>query len=221
MKTVFLTNIKNDFDRELAAVFAKNNWEVIFGEGDSPCAKKADLKSRTESLSLQCEKIDLYIDTTCFHEENDTKTVKEGIDRAVILASFRENFLKPVWYLETVLPLMEKAEAEDENDTAKRIVFINTAESSVNWNINTSGYGYSMARAALNNATSTFVNKLLPLGYTFRMFDPMYGKVSAKAAAGACYGYVLRGRCDDDGDPRCQDERRLVIRDAMAREIPW
>ena len=40
MKTVFLTNIKNDFDRELAAVFAKNNWEVIFGEGDAPCAKK-------------------------------------------------------------------------------------------------------------------------------------------------------------------------------------
>ena len=115
---------------------------------------------------------------------------------------------------------MDKAEVNPD-EAGRRLVFINTPESSMNWNTNNCGFGYAMARAALNNTVSTFFNKLFPLGYTFRMYDPMYGTVSAKMAAAGLYGYVNRGRCDDDGDPRCQDERRVVIRDAMGREIPW
>ncbi len=216
MKKLFLTCIKNDFDTALADIFKKNGWDVYFAEGRYEGVERTG----EDLLPYLPSHIDMFIDTSRYISPADGAEVRDGLDRTAITASFTENYIKPVRYLEQVIPLMENAEP-GEDGPVKRIVFINTEESSVNWNARTNGYGYAMARAALNNTVSTFVNKLLPLGYTFRMFDPMYDRVPAALSAASAFGYLLRDRCDDDGDPRCQDERRLVIRDARGREIPW
>ncbi|MBR3304804.1 MAG: hypothetical protein IKI74_03145 [Christensenellaceae bacterium] len=216
MKNVFLTCIKNGFDTALADIFRKNGWNVYFGEG----LYEGEERTGEDLLSYLPSHISMFIDTSRYISPADDAGVRDGLSREAISASFTENYIKPVRYLEQVISVMEDTEP-GEDCPLKRIVFINTEESSVNWNSRTKGYGYAMARAALNNTVSTFVNKLLPLGYTFRMFDPMYDRVPAELSAASAFGYLLRDRCDDDGDPRCQDERRLVIRDARGREIPW
>lgn len=215
MKNVFFTYISSEFDKESAKLFKEKGWKVYYGKGEFEEAEKINFENE-----IKIDKLELFIDTARYICEEDKKNIRDNLSREELLKSFEYNYLEPIKMLEKLIPFMDKAES-NEDEVGRRLVFINTAESSMNWNSNNNGFGYSVARAAMNNTVSTFFNKLYPLGYTFRMYDPMFDNVNPKTAAFGLYGYVNIGRCDDDGDPRCQDERRVVIRDALGREIPW
>lgn len=192
MKKVYFTHIEKDFDRALAAIFEKEGYRVVTEAEDN---------------------IDVFIDTTDTFVAADNKAVGEGIEIEAAAEAYRKNVCEPLMKLEEVLPRMTGC---------KRICFLNGSYASVNACEATSGYGHNMAKAALNQIMTITKNGLIEKGYTFRLFDPMDGRIEAEKAAACAYVYFTRDRFHDGPDNRFrQDERNLVVRDALGREIPW
>ena len=192
MQNVYFTTLKNDFAHGLAAQFENHGYQVV-----------------TEP----CPDIAFFIDTDFPEVPEEDRQVGEGINAEAAAAAYRKVVCEPLAKLETVLPYMT---------SPRRICFTNDVRASVNWSAETRGYGRNMAKAALNQILVLSKNGLIEKGYTFRLFDPLLQTLSAEQAAGSAYAYFTHDRFDDGPDNKFrQDERNLVVRDALGREIPW
>ena len=139
--------------------------------------------------------IDLFLATQDERLAGDDFTVLDGVDPEIVMRAVEENLCAPILALE--------------------------AAASVNWSRQTRGYGYAMSKAALSQAARICYNRLYPEGYTFRLFDPLVGRVSPRQAADAAYEILTRSRAYDPDNPGRTDEARFVLRDALGREWPW
>lgn len=193
MSKVYFTTLESAFAKELAALLEKEHFCIV---------------TKPEPG------IEFFIDTTDAFVEGDDKKVGDGIDMAAAALAYRKNVCEPLAKLEQVLPWMVGK---------KRICFINSVKSSINYSTEVSGFGHNMAKAALNLIVSLTKNGLIPRGFTFRLFDPMTGQVEAGKAARTACGYFLRDRFFDDPTDGLDrnDELNVIVRDALGREVPW
>ena len=191
MSKVYISSLESPFANELSRLFENDGFTVV-----------------TEPE----EGLEFFIDVTECRLPEDNKAVGAGIDPKVLDLAYQENVCKPLAALEKAFSTMEGR---------KRICFLSSVDASVNYSEKIQGYGYSMSKAALHNILTITKNTWLPEGYTFRLFDPMTGKYCPKKAAAAAYRYFTTGRYLDDDDYDRYDEKNLLLRDALGREIPW
>lgn len=191
MSKVYISSLESTFGKELAAQFEKNGYTVV-----------------TEPE----EGLEYFIDVTDCRLPEDNKTVGSGIDPKVLEKAYEENVCKPLKALEKAFPGMTGV---------RRICFLSSADASVNASEKIAGYGYSMSKGALHNILTITKNTWLPKGYTFRLFDPMTGSYCPVKAAAAAYRYFTNGRYLDDDDYDRDDEKNLIIRNALGKEVPW
>lgn len=193
MSKVYISSLNSAFAKALSELFEAQGFEIV-----------------TEPV----DGIEYFIDVTDVYVDGDDKKVGEGIDMAAAALAYRKNVCEPVANLEKALPGMVGK---------KRICFLNSAKSSINYSEETAGFGHNMSKAALNLILVLTKNSLVREGFTFRLFDPLEGKVPAEKAAKIACGYFMRDRFTDDpadGIGR-NDELNLIVRDAMGRELPW
>lgn len=227
-KTIFMTGIASPFDVQLAQAFLQAGDKVLAaGEVNpalpqveyipfTPLTENAGAALYTAAVT-KTNAIDVFVDTSNAHFGGEDRTITQGLCPEEIVNSFRANTMAPLQALEALLPLLDAGKV-------KRLAFMSTHEASVNWCENTTGFGPSMAKAALHNILQIVKNKLFPHGYTFRVFDPLprEKRVTPQTAAAAAYTYITRDRAVDSHEiDRRNDEKRLVMRDALGREWPW
>ena len=195
---VYLTHDTTDFAREIRARFLAEGHSVYTGDA-------------LAALPV----IDLFLATQDERLAGDDFTVLDGVDPEIVMRAVEENLCAPILALEAALPALDRG-------TGKRVCFVTSGEAaSVNWSRQTRGYGYAMSKAALSQAARICYNLLYPEGYTFRLFDPLVGRVSPRQAADAAYEILTRSRAYDPDNPGRTDEARFVLRDALGREWPW
>jgi len=217
INTVFVTSLDTIFSETLAAIFAREGFQV-FAFGNRPIGKVTllppALNAAAAALRKKAGKLDYLLDTTDVSSRKDTFTVRGGIDSAVVEQVYRQNVLASMALLEAFLPLLDQGEG-------KRLFYLTCAEASVNETRRIDHYAYNMSKAALHQFIQMTRNKLAPKGYTFRMFDPMDREVSPEAAAESAYNYITRRRGTENHDPLRDDEDNLVFRDAQGRQHSW
>lgn len=193
MDKVYVSSLESEFAKQLALLFQKQGYEIV---------------------SKPVEGIEYFIDVTDAYIPGDDKKVGDGIDTKAAVEAYRKNVCEPLACLEKALPGMVGK---------KRICFLNNGKASINWSTETMGFGHHMSKAALNLIMVLTKNGLLQQGFTFRLFDPMFGQVTPEKAARAACSYFMRDRFSDDSADGVfrNDEQNLILRDAMGREIPW
>jgi NADP-dependent 3-hydroxy acid dehydrogenase YdfG len=217
LKIVLITDLKKDFSKKLAAVFAQNDYKVYaMGEEQIKNVTLLPYDPKEAASTLQSDKgtLDIYIDTTDERSSKDNFDVRSGIDEKVIRELFDANVVHPMAMLEAFLPLLEAGEG-------KRLCYLTSAEASLNETRGTNGYGYKMAKAALHNFLQITRNAFAPKGYTMRVFDPLYSEVVPELSTQAAFNYFTRRRGIEGTDERRDDEGNLVFRDAYGRHHPW
>jgi NAD(P)-dependent dehydrogenase (short-subunit alcohol dehydrogenase family) len=216
-KIVLVTNLNTVFGEKLAAIFAREGFEV-FALGNKPIEKVTLLPlgpyEAATALKEKTGKLDFLLDITDVQSPKDTFTVRDGIDGAVVEQVYRQNVLASMALLETFLPLLDQGEG-------KRLFYLTSAEASINETRRIDHFAYNMSKAALHQFIQMTRNKLAPKGYTFRVFDPMDREVSPEAAAESAYNYITRRRGTENHDPLRDDEDNLVFRDAQGRQHSW
>jgi NAD(P)-dependent dehydrogenase (short-subunit alcohol dehydrogenase family) len=215
-KTALVTNLDSVFGETLAAIFAREGFEV-FALGNKPIADVTLLPRdpyEAAALKEKIGKLDFLLDTTDVRSPQDTFTVRDGIDTEVVEQVYRQNVLASMAMLEAFLPLLDQGEG-------KRLFYLTRAEASINETHRIDHFAYNMSKAALHQFIQMTRNKLAPKGYTFRVFDPMDGEVSPEAAAESAYNYITRRRGTENHDPLRDDEDNLVFRDAQGRQHSW
>lgn len=193
MSKVYISSLDSAFAKALSKLFEEQGFEIV-----------------TEPV----DGIEYFIDVTDAYVEGDDKKVGEGIDMAAAALAYSKNVCEPIANLEKALPTMVGK---------KRICFLNSIKSSINCSEETSAFGHNMSKAALNLILVLTKNGLIKEGFTFRLFDPLTGKVPPENAAKSACGYFMRDRFFDDpadGIGR-DDELNLIVRDALGRELPW
>lgn len=200
--SILITYTQTPFGKSLAAVFLRKGYEVYSVDGETP-------------LNLaKINKIDILAETMDFNVLEDTFSISSGIADEVIEKTFRENAIRPMATLETFLPLLESGKM-------KRLFYISSAEASINETRDTTGFAYKMSKAALHQFLQMARNRLAPQGYTFRIFDPLCGKIESQTAAESAFQYITRRRGTENHDPMRDDETTLVLRDAEGRQHSW
>lgn len=99
----------------------------------------------------------------------------------------------------------------------KRVAGIVDIESSNNYAAKVDDMAYHASAAAFNMMGKVLFNHLRPDGFTFRWYcdEERCGGISAAE-------YIASALCYDEKEPYTHsDENRLVLRNAMLREIPW
>ena len=196
MKNVLITCAQTPFGQALAQVFEREGYRVFSPDNDLPDA------------------LDFLVDTTDFTHPADIFTVTDGIDTDVIAQVYRQNVIGPMATLEGMLPLLDAGEG-------KRLCYISGARASINETRDTKGYAYNMSKAGLHQFLQLVSNKLTPMGYTFRVYDPMGEKIAPQAAAEGAFHYFTRRRGTENFDIRRDDENNLAMRDAEGRLHGW
>jgi NAD(P)-dependent dehydrogenase (short-subunit alcohol dehydrogenase family) len=216
-KIVLVTCSDTIFGEMLAAIFAREGFEV-FALGKKPIEKVTllplDPYEAVAALKEKTGKLDFLLDTTDVRSQKDIFTVRDGIDGTVIEQLYRQNVLASMAFLEAFLPLLDQGEG-------KRLFYLTRAEASINETRRIDHFAYNMSKAALHQFIQMTRNKLVPKGYTFRVFDPMNREVSPEAAAESAYNYITRRRGTENHDPLRDDEDNLVFRDAQGRQHSW
>jgi NAD(P)-dependent dehydrogenase (short-subunit alcohol dehydrogenase family) len=217
MKTALVTCTDAAFGAKLAAIFAREGFET-FALGEKVIENVTLLPlnpyKAAAALKDKAGKLDYFLDATDVRSPQDNFTVRDGIKRAVVEQVFRENVLASMALLEAFLPLLDEGEG-------KRLFYLTRAEASINETRRIDHFAYNMGKAALHQFIQMTRNKLAPLGYTFRVFDPLESEVSPEAAAESAYNYVTRRRGTENHDPLRDDEDNLVFRDAQGRQHTW
>jgi NAD(P)-dependent dehydrogenase (short-subunit alcohol dehydrogenase family) len=211
---VLVTCVNKIFDEKLVSAFAREGFRV-FAMGDKPVEGAellpADANQAAAMLKEKAGKLDFLVDTTDVLHPNDTFTVRDGIDCAVIEQVYWQNVLRSMALLEAFLPLLDEG-------GGKRLFYLTRAEASINETRSTDHFGYNMSKAALHQFLQMTRNKLAPKGYTFRVFDPMD---APEKAAESAFNYITRRRGTENNDPKRDDEDNLVFRDAQGRQHSW
>ena len=208
MKTVLITNIANEFDAKLEEVFKREGYNVLSLNG------LENINETIDAIKSGGWKLDYLLDTTDFSHIDDDYTIQEDLDWDVSEAIFRKNVIAPMAMLEIFLPYLDLG-------NGKRLFYVTSATASINETRSVTEYGYNMAKTALHQFIGLTRNKLAPLGYTLRVFDPMAGEVSPAAAAESAFTYITRPRGTDGDDKKRNDEDNLVIWDALGRQHSW
>jgi len=209
-KSALVTNIDTVFGEKLAAVFAREGFDVFALGKDLPL----DPYEAATALKEKTGKLDLLLDTTDARSPKDAFTVRDGIDREIVEQMYRQNVLASMAFLEAFLPLLDQGEG-------KRLFYLTSAEASINETRRIDHFAYNMSKAALHQFIQMTRNKLAAKGYTFRVFDPLEREVSPEAAAESAYNYITRRRGTENHDPLRDDEENLVFRDAQGRQHSW
>lgn len=157
---------------------------------------------RDEGHEPSAEETDLFIH--CIAPEAITE-----IDTAKLTGLYEEIALGLLRDVSEILPKMQKGK--------KRICFIISKSSSINYTDDKGGFE-KIVLAGCNMAIATIFNKLSPEGFTFRVFavedfekeDPSYA-----------LEYILSDRSLEEESYKHSDEKRVVMRDRLEREIPW
>jgi len=216
-KIVLVTGLDTVFSERLAAVFAREGFDV-FALGKNPIEGVTLLPlapyEALESLRKKTGKLDFLLDTTDVCSPKDTFSVRDGIDGEVVEQVYRQNVLTSMALLEAFLPLLDQGEG-------KRLFYLTSAAASINETRRIDHFAYNMSKAALHQFIQMTRNKLAPKGYTFRVFDPMDREISPEAAAESAYNYITRRRGTENHDPMRDDEDNLVFRDAQGRQHSW
>jgi NAD(P)-dependent dehydrogenase (short-subunit alcohol dehydrogenase family) len=216
-QTVLVTSLDTVFGERLAAVFTREGFEV-FALGKKPIAGVTLLPpapyEAAAALKEKTGKLDFLVDTTDVQSPNDTFTIRDGINGALIEQVYRQNVLASMAFLEAFLPLLDQGEG-------KRLFYLTSAEASINETRCIDHFAYNMSKVALHQFIQMTRNKLAPKGYTFRVFDSMEKTVSPEAAAEGAYNYITRRRGTENHDPLRDDEDNLVFRDAQGRQHSW
>jgi len=197
MKNVLITRNKTAFEKNLFKAFTREGYNVYVAGANEPD-----------------DKIDIYIDVSDERSDADIFTIRDGLDEKIINKVYKANVIKPMKMFEKYLPLLDAGEG-------KRVCFLTSADASINETKNINGYAYNLSKAAMYNFIQMVSNKLTPSGYTWRVYDPMYREVDARASAEAAFNYFTRRRGTENDDPQRDDENRLVFRDALGREHTW
>jgi len=217
IRTVLVTSLETVFGETLAAVFAREGFQV-FALGNKPIEKVTllplDLNEAATALKEKAGKLDYLLDTTDAGSPKDTFTVRDGINTEVVEQVYRQNVLASMALLEAFLPLLDQGEG-------KRLFYLTRAEASVNETRRIDHFAYNMSKAALHQFIQMTRNKLAPKGYTFRVFDPMDRELSPEAVAEGAYNYITRRRGTENNDHLRDDEENLVFRDAQGRQHSW
>ena len=198
-ETVLIAGNKSEFEQKLAAVFTREGYRVFNAE---------------EINESFCEPFDYWVDTTDLRDEADNFAVTTGINAAVIEGVYRKNVLHSMALLEKFLPRLDEGKK-------KRLFYLSSASASINETRDTTHFGYNMTKAALHQFIQLTRNKLAPKGYTFRVFDPMTGKIPPGDAAEAAFHYITRRRGTENHDPNRDDEENVVMRDVLGRIHGW
>jgi NAD(P)-dependent dehydrogenase (short-subunit alcohol dehydrogenase family) len=224
MKVVLITAFNNDFDKNLAAAFAREGYKVYVmenGQQDGITVIPTDIKPAAEFVKKDSGFIDIYIDVTNETNLSDNFNVRTGINGRIIHDLYDANVTRPMALLEAFLPLLEAG-------GGKRLCYLSSAAASINETRAVDGLGYKMAKAALHNFLQITRNALAPKGYTIRAFDPCLAgncsperEVSAQLSAQAALNYFTRRRGMERDDPNRDDEGNLVFRDAWGRQHSW
>ena len=230
MKSVLITGLKNEFDKKLAGVFAREGCKVyIMGNEqiDGVTLLPLELIDAASELKKDAGFIDIYIDVSDERSAEDNFSVRTGINDQVMHDLYNANVIKPMAMLEAFFPLLEAGEG-------KRICFLTSSQASINETRDTNGYGYKMAKAGLHNFLQITRNVLAPKGYTIRVFDPCLAEntgepqaaqkaaqITAEMAAEAAFNYFIRRRGAEPNDSLRDDETNLVFRDSHGREHSW
>jgi len=216
-KTALVTDLDSVFGETLAAIFAREGFEV-FALGNKSIEKVTllplDPYEAAAEFKEKAGKLDFLLDTTDIRSPQDTFTVRDGIDREVVEQVYRQNVLSSMALLEAFLSLLDQGEG-------KRLFYLTRAEASINETRRIDHFAYTMSKAALHQFIQMTRNKLAPQGYTFRVFDPMDGEILPEAAAESAYNYITRRRGTENNDPLRDDEDNLVFRDAQGRQHSW
>ena len=226
-----VTNTGTDFGKSLAQIFAREGF-CVFAMGNIPMegittlpAFCADVETGTRVMASEAidavsvlekkaGKLDFLLDTADFRDPKDGFTILDGINGPVVERSFRLNVMRSMALLEAFLPLLEIG-------NAKRLLYLTSAEASINETCRIDNYAYCMSKAALHQFIQMSRNKLSPRGYTFRVFDTLAGELAPKAAAESAFNYITRRRGTENHDPLRDDENNLVFRDAFGRQHSW
>jgi len=199
-ENVLITEKKNDFDKWLAEIFIREGYNTIIADKNVPAGK--------------IDFIDIYVDVSDERNNADKFSIRDGLDEDVLRSVYEVNVLESMKMLETYLPLLDKG-------SGKRLCFLTATEASINETREINGFAYKMSKAAMHNFFQMISNKLSPAGYTFRVYDPMYADIDAKASAEGAFNYFTRRRGIEQNNPLRDDETRLVFRDALGREHTW
>lgn len=192
MYSAYFTTLDNDFAKALAALFEKNGIPVV-----------TELQSG----------IEFFIDTTDFTPADDDKAIGEGLSETACLEAYNKNVSEPITKLQDAILYLSGR---------RRVCFLSSKASSIQYSEATTGFAHNMAKAALHQILTVTKNTLIGRGYTFRLFDPLAGEVSVEAAAASAFVYFTRDRyIDGPAEPTRDDELNLLLRDAKGREIPW
>jgi len=230
MKIVLIAGIKNEFDKTLAGIFAREGYKVFAfcGEDFSAMSKvkidgitllPLELKDAAAELNKETTCVDIYIDVTDERSADDNFNVRSGLNDDVMRQLYDANVIRPMAMLEAFLPLLESGEV-------KRICYLTSSQASINETYDTAGYGYKMAKAGLHNFLQITRNVLSPKGYTIRVFDPCLTAscneaTGAEMAAEAAFNYFVHDRGAGRHDTLRDDEGNLVFRDVFGRSHSW
>ncbi|MDR1839475.1 MAG: hypothetical protein LBQ93_07860 [Treponema sp.] len=219
MKVVLITALNKDFDKKLAAAFARESYKVYAMGNEQQQIEGVtllpnDLKEAAAVLQKDSGHIDIYIDVSNERSASDNFNVRSGINDQIIRELYEANVIRPMAMLEAFMPLLENGEV-------KRLCFLTSAEASINETRGVDGLGYKMAKAGLHNFLQITRNVLAPKSCTIRVYDPMHHEIAAGLAAEAALNYFTRRRGIEQGDPQRDDEGNIVFRDAYGRQHSW
>jgi len=216
-KIALVTCLNTDFDKTLASIFAGEGFQV-FAIGSKPIENVTllplDLYEAAAALKEKAGKLDYLLDTTDVQSVKDIFTIRDGIDRKMVEQTYRQNVLASMALLEAFLPLLDQGEG-------KCLFYLTRASASINETRSVDHFAYNMSKAALHQFIQMTRNKLASKGYTFRVFDPLDGEISAQESAAGAYNYITRRRGTENHDPLRDDEENLVFRDAQGRQHSW
>ena len=195
----YLTRVDTPFAKRLAELLKEKGYDVLSGDDKTDDAVELFVATENERLS------------------GDDFDIRGEFNYEVVMESFNLNLFAPILQLERMLPNLDKGEL-------KRICFLSSRTASINQSDATTGFGYNMCKASMSNAMAIFKNKLYDDGYTFRLYDPMETdgdhRVTNENSAAGALTYFLTRRAKEY-TPSRDDEMRLVIRDALGRELPY
>lgn len=221
-KKVIIAGAGDALGNRLTAAFLENGWKVFAGycpederrePGQNLITFGIDprdhfyIKAAEKKVG---EPVDLLIVNIDGEFGDKHGTILEDMDYDSLMEAYDYNCLGPLRIINAFLPLLEKGEG-------KRICVVTSKESSNNLCEDTDRFAAHLSKAPLNMALTQLFNGLRPEGYTFRV----YCKDRENGRDEWAFDYFLRNRSYEPEDLKHSDEERIVMRDFMAREVPW
>lgn len=221
-KKVIIAGAGDPLGCRLTDQFLQEGWKVFAGyrAEDTPRESNENLvafgfdpadhfylKAATKKVGEAVDLLVVNIDKT-FGDVH--ATVTDDVDYDTLLTAYDYLCLGPLRVINVFLPLLEQG-------AGKRICVVTSKESSNNLCEDTANMAAHIAKAPLNMAMTQLFNGLRPEGYTFRM----YCKDLENGRDEWAFDYFTRNRSYEPEDLKHSDEERIVMRDWMAREIPW